>query len=43
MHDTEDIDIAGDIFVEAFNDVLDKHAPKKTIQNRTNYVCAIHK
>ena len=38
MHNTEDINIAGDIFTKVFTEVLDKHAPIKTIQNRTNYV-----
>ena len=38
MHETDDIDEAGDIFVRVFNEILDKHAPIKTIQNRTNYV-----
>ena len=38
MHDTEDIDKAGDIFVDTFNEVLNKHAPIKTIQNRNNYI-----
>ena len=38
MDNTEDINIAGDIFTKVFTEVLDKHAPIKTIQNRTNYV-----
>ena len=38
MHNTEDINIAGDIFTNTYNEVLNRHAPIKTIQNRTNYV-----
>ena len=38
MHNTEDIEKAGDIFTREFNRILDKHAPIKTIQNRTNYI-----
>ena len=38
MHSTNNIETAGDIFTNTFNDILDKHAPIKTIQNRTNYV-----
>ena len=38
MHQTEDIEVAAEIFTEVFTKVLDKHAPLKVIQNRNNYV-----
>ena len=38
MFNTEDINVAGDIFTNGMNKILDKHAPIKVIQNRTNYV-----
>ena len=38
MHVTNDIEVAGDIFTNIFNEILNLHAPIKTIQNRNNYV-----
>ena len=35
---TDDIELAGDIFSEVFNRILDHHTPVKVIQNRSNYV-----
>ena len=35
---TDDIELAGDIFTQIFNRILDHHAPVKVIQNRKNYV-----
>ena len=43
MFDHEDIDKATEIFTTAFNQVLDRHAPIKIIQNRTNYLPYISK
>ena len=38
MPNTTDIEEAGKIFTETFTKILDRHAPLKVIQNRTNYV-----
>ena len=38
IFETNDIDTAIEYFSEAFSAILDKHAPLKTIQNRSNYV-----
>ena len=38
IHNTNDIEVAGDLFTAEFSEVLDKHAPIKVIQNRRNYV-----
>ena len=38
MNNTEDIEVAGDIFTGVYTKILDKHAPLKVIQNRCNYV-----
>ena len=38
IHDTYDIEVAGDLFTAVFSEVLNKHAPIKVIQNRRNYV-----
>ena len=43
MFDHEDVDKATEIFTKVFNQVLDKHAPLKIIQNRTNYLPYISK
>ena len=43
MFETEDIEVAGDIFTIEFLRVLDKHAPLKVIQNRNGYVPYISK
>ena len=38
LFETENIDIAADIFTSVMMGVLDKHVPIVTIQNRKNYV-----
>ena len=43
MHETNDIEVAGDVFTNTYNEVLDRHAPIKVIQNRSNYVPYITK
>ena len=43
MNETEDIEVAADIFTEVFTKVLEKHAPLKVIQNRSNYIPYISK
>ena len=43
IHETEDIEIAGDTFTKAFCEILDRHAPLKVIQNRKNYLPYVSK
>ena len=38
VFESGDIDEASEIFAEAFNEVLEKHAPLRVIQNRKHYV-----
>ena len=40
---SDDIEAAGEIFTTAFRSVLDRHAPIKIIQNRSNYIPYISK
>ena len=41
--ETDDIEVAGDVFTSVFKEILDIHAPIKVIQNRKNYVPYISK
>ena len=43
IFETDDIEVAGDVFTSVFKEILDIHAPIKVIQNRKNYVPYISK
>lgn len=43
MFETDDIEVAGDIFTREYLKILEKHAPLKVIQNRNGYVPYISK
>ena len=43
MHATDDIEVAAKVFTDVFAEILDKHAPLKIIQNRSNYLPYISK
>ena len=43
MFETDNVEVAGDVFTREYLKILNKHAPLKVIQNRNGYVPYISK
>ena len=43
LYETNNVDEATEIFTQQLNSIIDKHAPLKVIQNRSNYIPYISK